>query len=343
MSKKNPLVSVCVINYNNAEYLPDCINSVLAQSYPNIEIVFCDDASTDNSREVFEKILEKSSRKLKINRQYRKTNGGLGGAANCYTAASNFNGDYVCFLDADDFLHPDHVQVLWMLINQHKTDISATNHEDIHNGVMPEIKRIPNKFNTRVMGTHETIDQFYFQQPAEMIPFSKCQRLYARGVFCDITDIPEDFFGNSDSAYSIYCFINAKNLVQADGINTYYYRILETSDSHASWYQLLKNRTYGSVEKLSAHYSTKVPKLKSLSEERNNQTVIMMFKALVEERLSYRECKYTWGLARKNNFIVIREQVFGRISDRSYIDRLVRKSFLYTPLWFYLWKKIRVK
>lgn len=341
MSKELPLISVCVINYNNAVYLYDCVGSVLEQTYPNIEIVFCDDASTDDSREVFENIIKKSSRKIKVNRQYRSKNGGLGGAPNCYTGATHFRGSYVCFLDADDFLHPDHVKILYKLITRYKTDISATNHQEFHNDTPPKITSLSHRYNARVLNTHENIDQFYFQSAPVIIPFSKWHRLYAKKVFRDIKNVPESYFGNSDSAYSIYTFINSKTLVQVDNVATYYYRILETSDSHASWYQLLKNRTYDSVTKLSKHYIDKLPKIDKLSAARNNQVVVMMFDALVKEKLPYREYKHTWRLAKQNNFSFIREQVFGKIPDDNYKKRALRKSFFYAPLGFYLWKKRR--
>lgn len=341
MSKKLPLISICVINYNNAEYLPECIGSILTQTYPNIEIVFCDDASTDNSREIFEDIVKKSSRKIKINRQYRSKNGGLGGAPNCYTGATHFRGSYVCFLDADDLLHPDHVRILYELITKYNTDMAATNHQEFQNKALPEVISIPDKYGVRLVDTHDNIDQFYFQPVSSVVPFSKWHRLYAKNVFRDINDIPESYFGNSDSAYSIYTFINAKSLAQTDDVATYYYRILETSDSHASWYLLLKNRTYDSVTKLSKHYTDKLPKLDRLSIARNNQVVVMMFDALIKERLPYREYKHTWQLAKLNDFSFVREQVFGSIPLNNYKKRMLRKSFSYTPLGFYLWKKWR--
>ena len=83
-----------------------------------------------------------------------------------------------------------------------------------------------------------------------------------------------------DPIYSIYGFVNAKTLAQADSVSTYYYRILETSDSHASWYRLLKNRTYDSVTKLSRYYAGRLSKLNELNAARNNQVECRAFLAI---------------------------------------------------------------
>ena len=55
LKNKNINSSVIIANYNNAKYLTDCLNSILNQSYNNVEIIFIDDSSTDNSLEIFEK------------------------------------------------------------------------------------------------------------------------------------------------------------------------------------------------------------------------------------------------------------------------------------------------
>jgi hypothetical protein len=90
-------VSVCVINYNYAHFLPDAIESALAQDHPNLDVVVIDDGSTDTSLVV-------AQRYTPDVRILRKANGGQGSAVNAaFTAAT---GDIVFFLDADDMLTP---------------------------------------------------------------------------------------------------------------------------------------------------------------------------------------------------------------------------------------------
>jgi glycosyltransferase involved in cell wall biosynthesis len=93
----NPKVSIVINNYNYAKYLPYCIDSALAQTYENLEIIVVDDGSTDNSRAI---ITQYGNKILPV----FKNNGGQGSAYNAGFAVST--GEWVLFLDADDALLP---------------------------------------------------------------------------------------------------------------------------------------------------------------------------------------------------------------------------------------------
>lgn len=97
--------SVIISNYNYARYLWAAINSVLAQTYPDIEIIVVDDGSTDNSRDVILQLQEKDPNKIKAIFQ---ENQGQGGAFNSGFEAST--GEIVAFLDADDVWKPHKLQ-----------------------------------------------------------------------------------------------------------------------------------------------------------------------------------------------------------------------------------------
>jgi glycosyltransferase involved in cell wall biosynthesis len=93
MQHELPLVSVVIPNYNYAQYLSDAIESVLKQTYQNIEIIVVDDGSTDNSREIASRCLDRIALVC-------KENGGVSSARN--EGLSISKGSYICFLDADD-------------------------------------------------------------------------------------------------------------------------------------------------------------------------------------------------------------------------------------------------
>ncbi len=110
----NPLISIIVPVYNNEQHLKDCITSLKAQSYDNIELIFVNDGSTDDS----EMILEQEDGIILIN----KDNGGAASARNAGLDVSN--GEYVTFVDADDYISENYIRILWDLIAKYDVKIS---------------------------------------------------------------------------------------------------------------------------------------------------------------------------------------------------------------------------
>jgi glycosyltransferase involved in cell wall biosynthesis len=95
-----PLVTVVIGNYNYDQYLGEAIDSVLTQTYPNVELIVVDDGSTDQSKAVIERY---GDRILSCFQQ----NGGQTEAFN--TGVQYANGQIICFLDADDTFHPEKI------------------------------------------------------------------------------------------------------------------------------------------------------------------------------------------------------------------------------------------
>ena len=95
-------VSIIIPAYNQAHYLPDAINSALEQSHPDVEVIVVDDGSTDHTPEVTAEYADRPNIKL-----IRQANAGLSGARN--RGFSEASGDYVCFLDSDDYFSSDKV------------------------------------------------------------------------------------------------------------------------------------------------------------------------------------------------------------------------------------------
>lgn len=105
---KAPLVSVVIASYNSASTLAETLDSVLAQTYPRVEIVVVDDGSTDRTPE----LLAEYGASV---RAVRKPNGGLASARNAGCEAAH--GDFIALLDADDLCAPERIsaQVSFML------------------------------------------------------------------------------------------------------------------------------------------------------------------------------------------------------------------------------------
>ncbi len=117
----NELISVIVPVYNVESYLEKCLDSIINQTYSNIEIILINDGSTDSSFEICKKYKKKDKRIILIN----KKNGGLSSARNA--GIEKFTGNYLLFVDSDDYIERDMVEKLYNNIMSNDADISVCN------------------------------------------------------------------------------------------------------------------------------------------------------------------------------------------------------------------------
>ena len=112
-------LSVIVPVYNSEKYLYECLESIVKQTYNNIEIIVVNDGSTDNSKVVIQEFLNKYDNIKFID----KSNQGVTLARLDGVKASS--GDFIGFVDSDDYIHEDMYQVLMDNINNYDADVSA--------------------------------------------------------------------------------------------------------------------------------------------------------------------------------------------------------------------------
>ena len=121
------LVSVIVPIYNVELYLSKCINSIINQTYSNLEIILVDDGSTDNCGIICDKYAKEDNRIVVIH----KSNGGLSSARNAGLDASN--GELIGFVDADDYLELNMYEKLIENMNQYNSDIAICDYYFVRN------------------------------------------------------------------------------------------------------------------------------------------------------------------------------------------------------------------
>lgn len=115
------MISVVIPIYNVDKYLDSCLKSIEKQSYKNFEAILVNDGSTDTSREICEQYVKKDSRFRLIN----KVNGGLSSARNA--GLSEAHGEFVCFIDSDDFIAENFLELLLKRMKEDNSDICACN------------------------------------------------------------------------------------------------------------------------------------------------------------------------------------------------------------------------
>lgn len=182
-----PLISVIVPVYNVEQYLKKCLDSVISQTYTNLEIILVDDGSTDLGGKICDEYASKDDRITVIH----KANGGLGFARN--SGLEICSGEYIMFVDSDDWLSADAVQVLYDCIVADGSDLAIGKHIETHeDGNTSEVWRIK---ESKLLKRTDVLRQLY---PKNILPVAAWGKLYKRGIFDNIrytsVCIAEDLF-----------------------------------------------------------------------------------------------------------------------------------------------------
>jgi glycosyltransferase involved in cell wall biosynthesis len=132
-----PLVSICIPTYNAAEFLEPCLLSALGQTYPNIEILICDDGSKDSTMEIVNKFYQQHSH---IRIVQNSTNSGM--VNNWNYCIEQAQGEWIKFLFQDDLLEPDCVGKMLAACNQFDVQVSLCRRDFIlHDDILPHLRR----------------------------------------------------------------------------------------------------------------------------------------------------------------------------------------------------------
>ena len=125
MEKNNPKISVIVPVYNVEKYLRRCVDSILAQTFTDFELLLIDDGSPDNSGKICDEYAKKDERI----RVFHKENGGVSSARNL--GLDHARGEWVAFADSDDDLHVDALEIYNVAINQANGKLLIFGHDTL--------------------------------------------------------------------------------------------------------------------------------------------------------------------------------------------------------------------
>jgi len=208
------LISIVVPVYNVENYLESCLNSILNQSYKNIEIIVVNDGSTDNSLEIINQFLLKDKRVKLINQK----NKGLGGARN--TGLEYSNAELIVFVDSDDIINKTMIEKLYYKQKERDSDI-----------VTCRYKRVFRDGRIDLISHNETYSDNLLKDIllGHIAPMA-WNKLYKKKLFMN-NDIryPEELY-YEDQYPLIQLFFNAKKVDQCDEV-LYTWFITESSIS----------------------------------------------------------------------------------------------------------------
>lgn len=172
---KEALVSVIVPVYNVGAYLQQCLQSIASQSYAHLEVIVVDDGSTDDSGKIADEWASHDNRF----RVVHQPNGGLSAARN--TALDHATGRYVTFVDSDDFIAPQYVEVLCQLIRESGAQAALCGWYDYTVGDAPKSDIAQPTF---IYTAEEATSHILYQRRG--LTHSPWGRIYDASVFRDV-------------------------------------------------------------------------------------------------------------------------------------------------------------
>ncbi len=278
----HPLISIIVPVYNVEKYLQECLDSVLAQTYKNLEIILIDDGSTDNCPQICDDYAAKDKR-IKVIHQ---KNQGVSAARNAGLKMAK--GEYIGFVDSDDYIKPDMYEYLYQLISKDNADMAMCN-----------------MCQTDTFRSSDPIEKDYlfisakdiFNYSDWMLPVNK---LYKSSIFYNIRF--QEGLSHGEDAYAIFKIIQKISFISLGKEAKYYYRQNNSSACHKFKPSHLKELQfmaewieYAKENNLKAFYTREL--------QRRNSHIARWFMQLINMSVQDKESiNYLVSYLRKNWF-----------------------------------------
>ncbi len=178
---QNETISIIIPVYNVKNYLDRCVESVLRQSYAELEVILVDDGSTDGSSQLCDRWAEKDSRIRVIH----KENGGVSDARNAGLDAAT--GEYLGFVDSDDYLAPDMYQKLYRTLKENDAEVSICNFLFVDDKGVPlaEERNLGFPIHDEVISGIDVLQKMHTMKRGIFYVFS-WNKLYRKHLFSDV-------------------------------------------------------------------------------------------------------------------------------------------------------------
>ncbi len=167
MKNDTPLISIIIPVYNGEHYIENCIHSVLKQNYKDYEIVIIDDGSTDTTREKCMVLAELYSQL----QYYFQNNSGAGAARN--KGIEVCKGEYVAFVDVDDYIHPTYLEELYGLIVKYKVKMSCCSYIKGSSDDTEEFLKICSTRQIKLLNRNQALKSMFYRKEIMGYPYLK--------------------------------------------------------------------------------------------------------------------------------------------------------------------------
>ena len=210
MSK--PLISIIVPVYNVEKYIERCIKSILNQSFTNFELILVDDGSPDKCGEICDEYKNKDKR-IKV---IHKKNGGLSDARNAGIEIAK--GEYIAFVDSDDFINKYMYEILYRNAKKLDADISICNFKMVCKNDKIDENILISSADVKVYDRNEALNKLYGNENVQFI--IACNKIYKKELFLNIR---YEYGKCHEDEFIIHKLIYKSNKIVSCSEKLYYY------------------------------------------------------------------------------------------------------------------------
>ena len=312
-------ISVIVPVYNAEEYVENTVQSIINQTYKNIQIILVDDGSIDQSLKIIQQLAKKEKR-IKVIHQENK---GVSAARN--KGISFATGDYLTFVDADDLLEPKACEILYDNIKKYNSDISIASVKKINiaNHIIS-----PTPTNKIHKYSKEEFLKIFFLNDGSIDVASAYAKLYSKKIYKEIAYV-ENRNSNEDRYYLFESILKSNTIVFQDS-SIYIYKMHENSLSTSKVNERLFDNIYFAKEMLKAS-KKQMPKLYNFALYNYQITTLWVYRNFYRYKDIMKKYKVKLKLIRKE---IINTQKIEYLSVSKNIEIIIIHYFNYLYYWF---------
>lgn len=291
-----PLISVIIPVYNAEKYLEECIKSLLGQSLYNCEFIFVNDGSNDNSVDIIRSYIKKDKRITLINQK----NQGVSQARN--TGIVSAKGEYIGFVDSDDYVDLDMYKELYKQIQNEECEVIISNFEEELNG-NKHIRKYSLKEN-------KVLDKNYIEN--EILPFfvredslnTVCNKLYKKSIIDEYNiRFPKGLPLGEDGIFNMIYFSKCNSCKYID-YTGYHYREVNGSATrnlykHDYFQRELDVYNFDLEKLIDIPQNIDIKSLKSIKLINNIKSNIYIYFDKSKDKSIFYKCKYIKNIVNK--------------------------------------------
>lgn len=223
-----PKISVIVPIYNTEQYLPECIDSILSQTFSDFELILVNDGSPDNSAQICEYYQKKDSR-IKI---VKKQNGGLSSARNAGLEIAA--GEYLVFVDSDDYIETDYLETAYTTVISTGVDLYIGGYYEVHEADGQKVSRSIKE--ARLYSTRDLFEKYGIHYPSHWLSMA-CMKLFKTVIIQTEKIRFDEWFNYKEDAPFVYTYLRYADSVFFDSHPVYNYRLRTCGTLNAKIHQ----------------------------------------------------------------------------------------------------------